>query len=778
MKYKIFLILLIIFCISFVNAQSVITVNYDDFTSGNTINQTLWRNTTFVNQTGGMARIGDGGGPFLNASLNSTFNFKPLFISDINISTGLDGITGTNNLNYQIYIQNNTGRIMVFNNTVQAGGDTKNNVVFYINTTNGLKTYHNGTINQTFSDINLNNLGNIWKIVYEIRKFGGAASGEVLYVDNLNYTFIPYLLNASYPLNNSFVTSKNINFTYNSTGNVIGKTNITFVNSSIYVWNFNNTLRNVTTQTITGKYNFTNFSISNLGVGTFVWNFLTCFSEGVCSFGENKTFVNGVINNSDIFNATSALGNTEGFMSNITLAEGLSLSSANLIYNNVSYSATIIGSGTNLLLSKSITISNVGNNQWYWALEFLQGGAHNISYHIQSVSTLEVDNCTINSNKLLNFTLNDEDSRTRINGTIELIVDFFNSGRTIKLLTFNRSYSLSENVPSALVCFNINQSYSADYEAKYYGNSSYSIEYKFVRALNFSNNTALQNIALYDLLDSRATPFTIILQAADISLIPNTIIDVQREYVPINQYISIESPITDTSGTTIAHLVAKEVYYNFIVSQNGSIIATFNRYLVACQNEVTGDCRINLNLIQATTTLEDFENFGNIQANFIWGANNRTLYFTFATTDNLNHIIAWNVTRFDNYGNTSICMNSVTASLGTFSCTVPNSFGNNSISAKIYSDGSIVGEQIFSFAQPPSQIFGGTRIILGILMYGTLAMLMIGHPVMIVLGSILGMGFASMFRLVDGGSLLGNTSIILWFIIAGIIVVHYMRNRT
>lgn len=608
-----------------------------------------------------------------------------------------------------------------------------------------------------------------------------------LYNNGLGITYTTDFLLPSVSLGYPADNFHTINSTqlFNSTGT--GSLALPLVNATLYVWNPGGSVFGTVSEVRTGITNTSNLQITGLSNGNYTWNFYWCVSNSQCEFASpNRTLIRDSFTVNGFNYAPTIVESTNQVIGvNISYDSSYYSSiSANLVYNNTILSATPTGSGDNLIFNRNLVapIVNVDQNvSFYWNFILNNGGTTvtNTSVINQSVVNLNLDNCGVFTNNLLNFTLHDEDTRESLNGTVEIIVNIFNTNRNTVIQSFNNSYSLTTG-QNARVCINslaLNANY--DYQAKYYSNvSTYEVEYKFSQNNTLNSGTQRQDVKLYDLLSSRSTSFTLILQANDLSTIEGAVIDVQRAYIPIDQFLSVESPLTDTDGTTVAHLVAGEIYYNFIVTKNGQVLGTFNNYLVQCQNAVTGECRIFLNLAQSTTSLPDFENYGDIAVNYLWSPSTRQLTMSFLSTDGDSHLVAWNVTKLDNYGNNTICTNSATGTAGSFLCTVPTSFGNTSILAQVYSDGVFVGQNIFSL-QPNSQdIWGGTKVVLGIIMYGMIALLMIGHPVTIIIGAILGMGAAMAFHLVDGGTLIGNSSIFLWFVIAGGIIIFYMRNKS
>lgn len=579
-------------------------------------------------------------------------------------------------------------------------------------------------------------------------------------------------------------------------GSTTGTGNVTFnatvsanfgsiLNSTLFLWYNNGTVFVTNVTNINGTTNDSLFNIYSIPDGAYKWNVRGCVINSTgsrsCGFaGTNYSLFSGIIVNSQVYTNITASGANERFEINLTSGAS-SPTIATLFYNNTMYAGTILNVvGSNYSISTSITIPVVStstNKSFYWVVNLSSGTSFTSNSANQTVNTLSLDACTTFTQRLLNFSLLDEDTRTSLNGTIEVLAKLYTYGTTDLIGSFNNSYSVGGGSTAAVCIQAANATYRLDYQTKYYANSSYVIEYKYGQNITITNSSTAQIINLYDLLFARSTAFQIILQNPDLSVIQGAIIDVQRQYIPINSYLSVESPLTDSQGTAIAHLVLEDVYYTFVITKDGQILGTFNSNTVQCQNVVTGDCRINLNLIQANAQLPDFNSYGNVSINFNWLPSNRSLSLTFITTDNAIHTVGWNVTQANNYGNTTICNNALAGTTGTLTCSIPTSYGNTSIIAQIYIDGIYLGYNVFSLDQIPEDVFGGTRVILGLLMFSTLTLLFIGNPIALIIGGVLGMGATFLFHLSDGGTFIGNGSILLWYIVAGFILFNYMRNK-
>ena len=136
-----------------------------------------------------------------------------------------------------------------------------------------------------------------------------------------------------------------------------------------------------------------------------------------------------------------------------------------------------------------------------------------------------------------------------------------------------------------------------------------------------------------------------------------------------------------------------------------------------------------------------------------------------------------NVTKFDNYFNESVCEETLTSTTGTITCNIPANFGNVSFLAELYSDGEFIGQTLFSLSPQALESFGYAGVIMVIIMFMVLPLMFVSSPVGMVFGGIIAivmMGLLSMFDY--GGTLLGSGSMIMWFIIAGLILVWRMSK--
>lgn len=616
----------------------------------------------------------------------------------------------------------------------------------------------------------------IWRL-YTINNYGFNATSvnKTYFVDTS-----PPLIIINTPKAN------NLNFTIAAPQNVSFNVTIndTLSNVTTCLYSIDNMVTNTTTNCATSSSEGFNVLISNYGKNNvYIWAKDTFGSwnssyvqTNVMAYNQKSSITNSLGGDTVTFYLTLNATDIKTTNANITLK-----------FNNTNYPGSLFSIGTNAVIyTASISIpTNWGNEtgntlQWSWNVTTIEFPNFATTTKTLTVYSLGIDNCSVYSNNLFNFKLFDEDSREDLNGTIEAVVDVYIPGTSSVIATYNNSFNYDTSTQNAKVCLS-NQiwNFTINYQTKYYSNTSlYAAEYKHGQGLIFYTYSSVQNIDLYDLLLSRSTSFKFTIQGANLANVENAIVDVQRQYLPSNLFISVESPKTDSSGTTIAHLVAGDVYYNFIILQNGAILGTFLNYRVTCVNSLTGDCPVNLNLLKSTSTIKDYSTYGNLSVSFTLDKNSRILTMPYLTTDGLAHKVQWDVLKLDQWGNNTICTQTETSSTGAFTCPVPTSYGNSSLLVNIFSDDVFIGRKSFSLADTAANIFGGVRVLIGMLLYSTIVMLMMANPIMIILGSFLGLILASALFVIDGVSLFSSVATLAYFIIAGAIIIHYLRNKT
>ena len=126
--------------------------------------------------------------------------------------------------------------------------------------------------------------------------------------------------------------------------------------------------------------------------------------------------------------------------------------------------------------------------------------------------------------------------------------------------------------------------------------------------------------------------------------------------------------------------------------------------------------------------------------------------------------------------NTIICNNTGYGTSGSLTCNIPTFYtGNGSIFSNLVVDDTYKATSSFSMGSTPD--FKGVDIFIELLMFSTIVLLFIAHPITIVLGGIIGLG-ASFILLFLGTSSLGSIAgVIIYYLVAGGIIIWQISRR-
>lgn len=790
MKKLILSIFALIFLLSFVSSATFV---YDDF-SDNFINNTLWRNVTTGTGTPTTTETSNriqaqstsgGGGQTAEANITAINLSSDLTqYSTFSIETHLFVTTGTASGTY-------LARFIVFGNTiaqVDNGGGTgtfQENVNWSFNrtSTNSFDVYKNGAFNKSFTATNSN-------VTIHTRASGGVNEVGRARIFSFNYT-TPELSNSlNFPSNNSYHINNSIIF--NATASPNGIYNLS--NATIFIWYSNQSLLNTSTVSLSGSTNNNSvFNISNIPPGVFLWNVLSCGTNVTttqCVYAlNNNTFNKGYILNSESHNSPVIELSSQVFTLNVTLQSGLSSSQATFRYNNTNYVASSQTVGPNTIYTATVTVPDVSTStniifNWSLALvDTLGSNTFQAFNGTQTVNVISIDDCSVNTLQILNYTLRDEGTQSiptvsnATNTSIELEVTLSSLSNPNLQSIFNKSYS---NTNPARVCLAAgtlgNSSYRLDAIARY-SYIDHVVEFHNIQNYSLTNTSGVQNINLYDLASADSQEFLITFKDGNFLPVKDALIDIQRKYISEGVFKSVEIPKTDSKGQTIGHFVISDAIYSIKVYKNGILLATFDNVRAICENQATGDCKINLNTFSSSSSPSSFATDAGLTYNFAFNKNTRTVTVTFSTLSGSSSGVSLNTTRFDRFGNQTVCTDLLSSSSGTLTCVVPQSFGNLTILSTLYNNGNFVAQATYKVAAENTELTSGTKAFLMMLLFLTIPMFFISNPVGVLLGAMFAMIFGGLLLVIDTGSFFGEASVIGWFAVAIIILIIRISRR-
>lgn len=485
------------------------------------------------------------------------------------------------------------------------------------------------------------------------------------------------------------------------------------------------------------------------------------------------------------YNNATTEGATELFYIDFTIQTG-SLSTVKLWYEGndtaSSFSAGTINRRYNATLDNFLVPTTNANKvvNFFWEVDYGNQEA-NTTTSTQHINAFDIDNCTTNTITIYNFTLADEETRLNLTGSndvtlakLELNITSY-SGST-EVITYNKTYS---QINPFRVCLNntlINENYNIDVLIEYSA-TGYSTEFYNIQNETFNLTNLAQNITLYDLNSSDAQEFLLVVRDSSFLAVEDALVEVHRKYVDLGAFRIVEIPKTDENGKTVADLVVDDVIYKFIIKKFGETIQIFDNVKAVCQNPTLETCTIDFNAFATAINVPDYT--GGEDFNFTLGYNNNTRVISsdFLIPSGSASWITLNVSQTDALG-TSICVDSLTSSTGTLTCTLPNSIGNSTVVARLYKDGSYQAGGSFGVRQSPADIYGSIQIILALFIFLTLIGAGLSdNPIFTVLFFMVGVILLFSLNLVASNGFYGATATVLWLFIAIIIVLVKAGRR-
>ncbi|MHA1880875.1 MAG: LamG domain-containing protein [Candidatus Heimdallarchaeota archaeon] len=576
---------------------------------------------------------------------------------------------------------------------------------------------------------------------------------------NFTIDTTPPEINVSFPNETITFHQKNTNLSLNWT---VTDDNL---DSCWYDWNGTNV--SVTCGDNSTAFNITNGTNKNLifyANDTFGHETSQIVTWNYRLFLENETFTTTLLEGSaSTFRAA--------FFTN-----GSDITIANLSYNNSGNTGEITTDGGNtFIVTRTRAAPSVDadtNFSFYWNIT--QGTMYYaLDEKNQTVLNLEIDDCSVNSNVLYNFTIVDEKTQTKLNGVgnnTEGKVDIriYGVGTTTLIEQFNKSYS---QINPFAVCFNSTSGeFNADAQIQY-GADGYETEFYHIQNTTINSSSFPTNITLFDLNSSDSQLFKLVIKDSSFLAIDDALVEIYRKYIDEGVSKIVEIPKTDGKGETAAHLVLQDAIYKFIIKKYGTTIATFEDVVAVCQTPLVTPCVIDFNAFAETLTVPDFEETEDFLFTLGFNESSREILSEFTIPSGEPHEITLQVIKEDALG-TSVCTDTLTSASGTLRCSVGGNIGNMTVLGRLYKDGELQAQGPLKLDQNPIDIYGGVLVIIGLLIMMTLIGAGISdNPIYTVLFLMVGVILLFALNLVANNGFIGGTATILWLVVAVILLI-------
>ena len=661
---------------------------------------------------------------------------------------------------------------VTLNSPVDAFKTNNSEIIFNVTVTDDFRVenvtlYINGAVNETnTSNVNgtylftktLNDGNYNWSILaYDnntqstqsaTRTFTIDTTPPVIIITYPNETITFHKLNTNLTLNWTFVETNPDTCRFNWNGVY------TTINCTANTTSFNITDGTVKTLTI-----YANDTAGNLVSNTSTWNY--------------RLFLN-----SETYTASVTEGVSTTISANL-LTNGSAITTAILNHGGTEYVGSINDHGSNnYTITKTIiapTVTTNTNYSFFWNIT--QGlMSYSLTNNTQLITDFSFDNCSTNSITLYNFTLVDEKTQTNINATgndtLGKVSITLNSITGSELGTFSSSYS---QINPFRVCVNSTLSSGETFLIDAiieYSSTVHETEFYHIQNQTLTNATLYQNITLYDLLTNESQVFKLIVKDSSFLPLTDAIVEVHRKYIDEGIYKIVEIPKTDGNGETTAHLVVNDVIYKFVIKKYGETISTFENVIAVCQTPLVTPCTINFNAVTTSEiTVPDYEVLDDFNFTLEYNESSRIVRSLFVIPSGLTSTVKLEVIKEDALG-TAVCDHTLISSSGTLTCTVPNSFGNSTVFAKLYKDGDLQAQGNIKLDK---DILGVKGVMIAVLSVFIL-MTLIGaglsdNPVYTILFLMLGVILLFSLNIVASEGFIGAGATILWLIVAIILVI-------
>ncbi len=536
-------------------------------------------------------------------------------------------------------------------------------------------------------------------------------------------------------------------------------------------YNYNGTNTTVTCADNTTQINITQYSNRNV---TFYAN---------DTFGNLNSFYREwnytVFENSQEFNNQTLEGVINTFTANVTVRESNPITVTNFIYNGTSHIASFSQSGNDFILTIDFLSPSVNVNTnltFFWSLLFSDGQIINLTSYNQTVNIINLDDCSVNTVVLYNYTIVDEANQSQLlNTTAEFSINLLDTERQVYIFNFSKKYS---NINPFAVCISENllsSTYAVDSIVKYEA-IGYAIEYYNILDATITNATIPEKITLYDLFSSDATEFKITFKAEDFTFIENALIYIDRQYIAENNsFKTVELPKTDFNGQTVGHFVRNDVLYNIRVIKDGVVLGNFKNQIAFCEDYAIGNCQIILEATPADFTIFNYdEQLGIIfQSVPTYNENTSAISFDFSTDDGTIKTVSMQVTRDDIFGNRSICNNTITSSSGTLTCSFDPNIDDSTLRVNIFVDDQPV---VFSNVKLETSVYGNLGYVLWFFLTFIFILLFAYTKTEILIG--LAISFTGAISLgIIKGDIIGIGSAGIWVLVIIILGIYKLNKN-
>jgi hypothetical protein len=448
-----------------------------------------------------------------------------------------------------------------------------------------------------------------------------------------------------------------------------------------------------------------------------------------------------------------------------------------LNYNGTEYTPVITTSGINYFFNSTVTAPlflNDTNITFYYT--FTLGSTNfQTSNYTQLIEKLSIDNCSSNIYPILNLSLYDELTKTSIYGDIQINYQLINNINYENVLSLLLNLDNRTNIS---ICSNINLSnsdflYSAEIR---YTSEGYASEFYNIQRAELESTTPL--IELFDLNSSSSTEFKVTYQDSNFDFIENAIIQLQRKYISEGIYETVEAPLTSSEGITILHIDLNSNLYRATVVKNGVVLDEFDNLVFKCQSELAGECEMKLlgeinpqNDDRLDNTLDFY------YSDPVLNETTNQITVSFSIPSGLPSNVNIVLEQKDQFGNKTLCNQTITSSAGSISCTYNDAFDRSYIDLSISKSNSLMAFKTYIIEAESGLDWLENNYIFMLIILLSLVGMALTSPEYMIINGIITFVVSGALYLARGLDFVAGLGIIIWLIIASIILISKISKQ-
>ena len=227
-------------------------------------------------------------------------------------------------------------------------------------------------------------------------------------------------------------------------------------------------------------------------------------------------------------------------------------------------------------------------------------------------------------------------------------------------------------------------------------------------------------------------------------------------------------------------MVRNDVVYNLIfVDQFGNILATFNKQIAFCEDFTIGQCTLNLNALSDSDTVYDYiDDLGISYTNPVYSNATKLVSFNFISTDLSVKTVKTIIVRNNQFGNKTVCENSLTSTSGVVNCNVSDVISTDRfLFIDIYVDGDLKTQSTIDLEASDTGSFGTVNgAFFGFLLMLFLITMFMHDKQALILAVVLGWAVVIALGAING-SLIGAVSGGIWLIVTAIIFITRIKKE-